>query len=94
MAKVKTPKVEKPSKLTHVELHNAQNLVGSLTEMQMQLGRIETEKHVLLHRIENVQEMIGKLQEKFIKEYGTSDVNLKTGEINYKPISKDDNKVD
>ena len=82
MAKRKA-KVDRPAKLTHVELDNAQKLIGAMTDLQMNLGRLETEKFAILNRLGAIQEMIDKLQQDFVKKYGTSDIDIKSGKINY-----------
>ena len=55
----------------------------------MELGQMETKKHAVLHHVSSLQEAIGVVREEFEKEYGTSDVNIQDGIINY----EDDVKV-
>ena len=45
---------------------------------------METKKHALLHNIQTIQDQLTVLQAEFEKEYGTVDINIQTGEINYK----------
>ena len=49
----------------------------------MEIGKIESQKHSLLHQINGLQEELGRIQVELEKEYGTVDINIQTGEINY-----------
>ncbi len=90
MAKRKTPKAEMPKKLTHTELNNAQGLVETMTRLQLQIGRIETEKQAIFTKLSAVQEVVDKVQKDMVAKYGTNDIDLKTGKINYKANPNDD----
>ena len=46
----------------------------------------------MLHHISTLLEKIGDIQVKFEKEYGTSDVNIQDGTINYKENGEADKK--
>ena len=49
----------------------------------MELGQIETKKHAILHSVSALQEAIGSMRDTFEKDYGTSDINIQDGIINY-----------
>ena len=90
MAKVKTPKKEKivdlkpkAEKITDEQLQKVQSIVNALNRAQLELGMMETKKHALLHNIQTIQDQLTVLQAEFEKEYGTVDINIQTGEINY-----------
>mgnify|MGYP003111294482 CR=1 FL=1 len=90
MAKRKTPKVKdviditpKPEKITEEQLKEVQGLVTAMHRMQMDIGVAESRKHQILHQLTIVQESITNLQNDFEKEYGTFDVDMQTGVINY-----------
>ena len=92
MAKRKTPKAEKvidltpkPEKVTDEQLVKIQNSVSSINNHQIELGRIETRKHQMLHNLGTIQDQLTLLQEELQKEYNTVDINIETGEINYPP---------
>jgi len=85
MSKVKEmvdlkPKVDK---ITEEELKNLQTVVDQNNAIQFRIGAIETQKHELVHQHSNVQKAIAKVQSDFSKKYGTFDVNLADGTINY-----------
>ena len=101
MAKRKTPKAEKvidltpkAEKITDEQLKKVQETVSDLNRSQMEVGQIESRKHELLHRIAGVREGLGKLQTEFKKEYGTFDINIEDGTINYPPENGETNKED
>ena len=92
MAKRKTPKAEKvidlapkAEKVTDEQLAKIQNFVSSINNHQIELGRIETRKHQMLHNLGTIQDQLTLLQEELQKEYNTVDINIETGEINYPP---------
>ena len=54
----------------------------------MNIGRIEAQKHSLLHDLGVVQNKAVVLQDVFKKEYGSDDVNINDGTINWKKDEK------
>ena len=90
MAKRKTPKTEKvidltpkAEKITDEQLKEVQDLINNINRSQMELGQMETKKHAILHSVSMFQEGVGKIRNEFEKEYGTADVNVQDGTINY-----------
>tara|TARA_R110002167_G_scaffold109118_5_gene278245 strand:- start:2504 stop:2773 length:270 start_codon:yes stop_codon:yes gene_type:complete len=84
MKKVETvdlkPKAEKVPEKNLVELRSA---VNTLNGLQFEIGNIETQKHQALHQFASAQDNITLLQSALEKEYGTYDINLQDGTINY-----------
>jgi FtsZ-binding cell division protein ZapB len=91
-AKIKELKSIKPEKISTEQLEKVQTLINDINRLQMELGQIETKKHALLHHVSSLQEAIGVVREEFEKEYGTSDVNIKDGIINYPDNGEADKK--
>ena len=92
MAKRKTPKAEKivdlkprAEKVTVEELAKIKNAVNGVSNHQVEIGRMETRKHQLLHNLIQLQDQLSELQQDLQKEYNTIDINIETGEINYPP---------
>ena len=83
MAKTKTKKASKPSKVTNDELNKIQDIVNNINRAQLEIGSFESKKHNLLHHISSLQETLGQMQTEFEKTYGTSDINIQDGTINY-----------
>jgi translation initiation factor RLI1 len=74
----------KPQKITDEQLGEVQKIVNAMNRAQMELGMLETRKHNMLHDIAAVQDKLAKMQGEFEKEYGTFDINIQDGTINYK----------
>ena len=91
MAKRKTKKVEKPSKITNEELNQVQSVINDVNRAQLEIGSFESKKHNILHHIAQSQEKLGEMQSEFEKNYGTADINIQDGTINYQ---KEDVKTD
>tara|TARA_R100001594_G_scaffold74621_1_gene109332 strand:+ start:328 stop:600 length:273 start_codon:yes stop_codon:yes gene_type:complete len=83
MAKKEKVKAEKPSKISNEHLNTVQGVINNITQNKLEIGSIEIQKHHLLHSINVHQEQLQTLQKQLEEEYGTSDINVQTGEINY-----------
>ena len=79
-----TKKIEKE------ELESIQNLVKQINSGQLQIGQLETQKHMLLHQIAEVQKGLKNLQEDLEKEYGKVNVNIEDGTITPMKEEKED----
>ena len=73
----------KAEKITDEQLQKVQSIVNTLNRAQLELGMMETKKHTLLHNIQTVQDQLTVLQSEFEEEYGTVNINIQTGEIDY-----------
>ena len=82
-AKIKELTGVKPEKITDDQLKEVQDLINNINRSQMELGQMETKKHNILHHISILQEKLGEKQVEFEKEYGTADINIQDGTINY-----------
>ena len=89
MAKTKTKKVEeaidlsRPEKVTAQQLKDIQAIVDRINNAQMNIGQLEARKHQVLHMIAGTNDELTLLQSKLQEEYGTNDVNIQDGTINY-----------
>ena len=83
MAKRKTPKAKKSSKVTNEELNSLQELVNKINRCNMQIGQLESQKHVLLHSLAGLNDELVLMREKFKSIYNTDDINISDGTINY-----------
>ena len=73
----------KPEKVSGEHLKKIQNLVDKINQAQMNIGQLEARKHQILHVIAGSNDELAMLQDELQKEYGTNDINIQTGEINY-----------
>ena len=81
--KIKELKGVKPEKITDKQLEKVQNTVNSINRAQLELGSMELKKHDLMHHIVGVRDELTNLQKEFQEEYGTFDIDIQTGTINY-----------
>ena len=72
----------RPEKVSKEHLDQLQKLVNNINGIQFNIGKIEQQKHNLLHELAMLQDKITLMQDTLQKEYGTYDVNLKDGIIN------------
>jgi len=82
-AKIKELKGIKPEKISDEKLKEVQSIINNLNRAQGEVGILETRKHVLLHQIAGTNDRLTKLQDEFQNEYGTNDINIQDGTINY-----------
>jgi len=82
-AKIKELKGVKPEKITTEQLQKVQGIIGDINKSQMEVGQMESKKHAMLHHVAVLQEQVGEMKEEFEKDYGTADVNIQDGLINY-----------
>ena len=92
-AKIKELKGIKPEKITDEQLKKVQNTVNNLNRSQLEIGSIEIKKHEMMHQIAGLRDGLIVLQGEFEKEYGTFDINIQDGTINY-PENGEANKED
>ena len=82
-AKIKELKGIKPEKITNEQLNKVQNTVNNINRTQLEIGSMEVKKHELMHSIASFRDALAELQKEFEKEYGTFDINIQDGTINY-----------
>ena len=73
----------KAEKITEEQLKALQDVVNKNNAIQFRIGQLEAQKHEMLHQHSQVQGQIIKLQNDLSQEYGTFDVNLDDGTLNY-----------
>ncbi len=89
-AKIKELKGIKPEKITAEQLDKVQTNVNAMNRAQLEIGSMEVRKHEMMHNIAGLRDELTLLQGEFEKEYGTFDINIQDGTINY----EDDVKAD
>ena len=81
--KIKELKGIKPEKITEEQLSKVQDTVNNINRAQLEIGSMELKKHELMHNIAGLRDQLTVLQKEFVKEYGTFDININDGTINY-----------
>tara|TARA_Y100000004_G_scaffold177104_1_gene218383 strand:- start:3 stop:293 length:291 start_codon:yes stop_codon:yes gene_type:complete len=84
----------KPKKITDAQLERVQLLINNLNKSQLEIGTIELRKHDLMHGIAGLRDQLTVLQKEFEEQYGTFDVNITDGVINYSKENGEVNKKD
>ena len=82
----------KAEKITDEQLQKVQTIVNQINRAQLEIGMLESRKHTMLHNVATIQDQLTIMQGEFEKEYGTFDVNINDGTINYKEDVKADKK--
>ena len=90
--KIKELKGIKPEKITDEQLKKVQNTVNSINRAQLEIGSVEVKKHELMHNIAGLRDELTLLQGEFEKDYGTFDINIQDGTINYPENGEADKK--
>tara|TARA_Y100000004_G_scaffold194617_1_gene259631 strand:- start:136 stop:426 length:291 start_codon:yes stop_codon:yes gene_type:complete len=80
----------KAEKISDEHLKELQNLVNGINGIQFNIGKMEMQKHELLHNLSTLQGKIQLMQDTLTKEYGSFDVNINDGTINW-PEEKKEN---
>jgi len=82
----------KPEKITDEQLEQVQKLVNNINRGQLEVGAMELQKHENMHAITGLRKDLEVLQNELKKEYGTVDINIQNGTINYKEDVEADTK--
>ena len=80
------PKVEK---ISEEHLKQLQGIVNRINTMQFNIGKIESQKHSILHNLQQTQNQVAQFQNLLQEEYGSFDVNIEDGTINWPKEGED-----
>ncbi len=90
MGKKKNKVVDlKPEAISKDQLERVQNIVGAVNKLHADIGKIEAQKHNLLHTLAQGNEQLNEVQEEIRKEYGEVNINIQDGTIEYKDEPSD-----
>ena len=76
--------------ITDEQLKELQNLVAAINKLQFDIGVMEVQKHNAMHALFEGNDKLTKMQKAFEEEYGTNDINIQDGTINYKDDGSSD----
>jgi len=82
----------KPEKITASQLEKVQKAVSDINRAQMEIGRLETQKHMLNHEVIRLQDVLKEIQDELEKDYGTVDISIEDGSIKYPDNEQADKK--
>ena len=92
-SRIKELKGIKPEKITDEQLIKLQALVKDINLMHHEIGVVEAKKHSMIHNMVTQQNELLRMQKVFEDDYGTLDINVDDGTINY-PENGEANKKD
>ena len=82
-AKIKELKGIKPEKITDEQLKKVQDTINGINRGQIEIGMNEIKKHETMHNIASLRDTLAVMQGEFQNDYGTFDINIQDGTINY-----------
>tara|TARA_R110002020_G_scaffold194815_2_gene395711 strand:+ start:280 stop:585 length:306 start_codon:yes stop_codon:yes gene_type:complete len=82
-SKIKELKGIKPEKITDEQLKKVQDTVNGINRAQLEIGSMEVKKHEMMHNVSSFRDKLTVLQTEFEEQYGTFDINIQDGVINY-----------
>ena len=91
--KIKELKGVKPEKIKEQELATLQASVRTVDQLTAEVGTIEVRKHALMKAMEQVQQRIEQVRVQLNNKYGTDNISIQDGVINY-PENGEVNKED
>ena len=85
MGKNKKEKVVdlKPENISQEDLTQLQRIVSAINKLQFDIGTLEAQKHGALHALFEGNEKLNEIQSSFKEKYGTDNINISSGAINY-----------
>ena len=72
------------------QLKELQNLVAAINKLQFDIGVMEVQKHNAMHALFEGNDKLTAMQKASEEEYGTNDININDGTINYKEDESSD----
>ena len=85
---------KRAEKIEEKHLVKLQNIVNSINALQFNIGKMEVQKYNAMRELVKSQSDIGEMQNLLLKEYGSYDVNLTDGTINWPEEKPEPNGVE
>ena len=79
----------KAEKVSEEQLKELQGAINNINKLKFDIGTIEIQKQSMISTLLNINDAIIALQKKFQEEYGTYDINITDGTINYRDEQDD-----
>jgi hypothetical protein len=84
----------KPTNVTEDQLKKVQDVVNKINNSHMNLGQMDARKHQLLHFLAGINDELVLVQSELKEQYGTDDIDIQNGTINYPKENGEVNKKD
>tara|TARA_R100000900_G_C3252295_1_gene147586 strand:+ start:294 stop:590 length:297 start_codon:yes stop_codon:yes gene_type:complete len=92
--KEKIVDLSRPEKVSEIQLNKIRSVVDRINHSQMSIGQMESRKHQLLHQIAGINDEMNVIQAELQEQYGTNDISIVDGTINYPKENGEVNKKD
>jgi chaperonin cofactor prefoldin len=69
------------NKISATELTALQENISKLNQVHIELGRLENQKHKILHQVNEIESMFDELQKELEEKYGKVNINIENGEF-------------
>jgi hypothetical protein len=80
----------KPEKISEEELKELHNVISAINKLKFDIGVMESQKFGALQALSQGTDMLTAAQSKLQEKYGTVDINVQDGTINYKEDGSSD----
>tara|TARA_R110001632_G_scaffold153638_1_gene271675 strand:- start:370 stop:648 length:279 start_codon:yes stop_codon:yes gene_type:complete len=85
MGKKKNKVVDlKPEKISDEQLKELQQVVSAINKLQFDIGTMEVQKQNALNAVFQGNDKLNEMQGVLTEQYGTNDINIQDGTVNYK----------
>jgi chaperonin cofactor prefoldin len=71
----------KPTELNEDELKSLQENVNKLNQVHIELGRLENQKHKILHQVNEIESLFDELQKQLEDKYGKVSIDISNGQL-------------
>jgi hypothetical protein len=85
---------QKIEKIAEKHLTKLQNIVNGINALQFNIGKMEVNKFNAMRELSKAQSEISDIQELLLREYGSYDVNINDGTINWPKAQSESNSVE
>ena len=73
--------MKKPTELNEDELKSLQENVNKLNQVHIELGRLENQKHKILHQMNETEKNFDELQKELEDKYGKVSIDISNGQL-------------
>ena len=71
----------KPTEINEEELKSLQENVSKLNQVHIELGRLENQKHKILHQVNEIESLFDELQKQLEEKYGKVSIDISNGQL-------------
>ena len=79
----------KPETISEEQLGKVQNIVQAINKLHADIGKLEAQKHNVLHTLAQGNDQLNEIQKEIREEYGNVNINIQDGSITYEDEPSD-----